>query len=144
MTDCVFCAIVDDEIPSHTVYEDDAVLAFLDANPLAPGHTLVVPKAHHERLNDLPADRASRVFAAVHALVPAVEEAVDADATTVGFNNGTAAGQEVPHVHAHVVPRFDGDGGGPIHAAMGTRPDLSDEELADVAASIGERASVDR
>ncbi len=96
MDDCIFCQIVAGDIPSRTVYEDDDVLAFLDANPLAPGHTLVIPKAHHERLNDLPADVGSAVFAAVHELTPAVEDAVDASASTVAFNNGEAAGQEVP------------------------------------------------
>ena len=134
--DCIFCAIVDGEIPGRIVYEDDAVLAFLDANPLSPGHTLVIPKAHHERLNDLPADAAGEVMAAVHALTPAVEAAVDAPATTVAFNNGEAAGQEVPHVHCHIVPRTEGDGGGPIHVAAGSRPDLSDAELDDVADAI--------
>jgi histidine triad (HIT) family protein len=120
--ECIFCAIVDGEIPSRTVYEDDDVLAFLDANPLAPGHTLVIPKAHHERLQDLPADLASDVMGTLHALVDPVESAVDADATTVAFNNGEAAGQEVPHVHGHIVPRFEDDTGGPIHAAFGERP----------------------
>jgi histidine triad (HIT) family protein len=136
MVDCIFCGIVDGGVPSRTVYEDDTVVAFLDANPLAPGHTLVVPKAHHERLNDAPADVAADLFRAVHELAPRVESAVDADATTVGVNNGEAAGQEVPHVHVHLVPRFEGDSGGPIHAVAGSRPDLSDEELDDIAADI--------
>lgn len=134
--DCIFCRIVDGEIPSYTVYEDEAVFAFLDANPLAPGHTLVIPKVHHERLNDVPAAEAGDLYAAVHELVPAVEAAVDAPATTVAFNNGEAAGQEVPHVHAHIVPRTEGDGGGPIHSMFGSRPDLADDELADIAEAI--------
>jgi len=136
MDDCIFCQIVDGEIPSRTVHEDDDVLAFLDANPLAPGHTLVIPKSHHESLNDLPADVGSEVFAAVHALTPAAEAAVDAPASTVAFNNGEAAGQEVPHVHAHIVPRFEADGGRPIHALVSDRPDLSDDELDDIAAAM--------
>ncbi|MEF8828817.1 MAG: HIT family protein, partial [Haloarcula sp.] len=117
------------DIPSRTVYEDDTVLAFLDANPLSPGHTLVIPKAHHERLNDTPADVAGEVLSTLHELVPAVEAAVDAPASTVAFNNGEAAGQEVPHVHGHIVPRFSDDGGRPIHALVADRPDLSDDEL---------------
>jgi histidine triad (HIT) family protein len=129
MDDCIFCSIVDGDIPNRTVYQDDDVLAFLDANPLAKGHTLVIPKAHHETLNDLPADLGSAVLGQLHRLVPIVEDAVDADGSTVAFNNGEAAGQEVPHVHGHVVPRFSGDGGGPIHAIAGDRPELSDDEL---------------
>jgi len=136
MSTCIFCRIAAGDAPSRTVHEDETTLAFLDANPLAPGHTLVVPKAHHERLGDLPADLATDVFAAVHQLTPAVEAAVDADATTVAFNNGAAAGQEVPHVHAHVVPRFPADGSRPIHALIGDRPTLSDAEMDDLAAAI--------
>ena len=134
--DCIFCAIVAGDIPSRTVYEDDSVLAFLDANPLARGHTLVVPKDHYETIGDMPEDTAAAVFDALYRLVPAIEDAVGADASNVGFNNGAASGQEVPHVHGHVVPRFEGDGGGPIHAVAGDRPDLSDDELDDVAAAI--------
>jgi len=136
MADCIFCSIVDGDIPSYTVYEDESVMAFLDANPLARGHTLVVPKAHHERVNDLPADLAADVFAAVHDLTDRVEDAVDAEATTIAVNNGTAAGQEVPHVHVHVVPRSEADGGRPIHALIEDRPDVGDDELADVADAI--------
>ncbi|MFC7009067.1 HIT family protein [Halalkalicoccus salilacus] len=134
--DCIFCRIVAGEIPSRTVHETDAVLAFLDANPLAPGHTLVVPKAHHETLADTPEDVASDVLTALYELTPTVERAVDADASNVAFNNGSAAGQEVPHLHGHIVPRFEGDGGNPIHALVGSRPDLSDEELDDIAEGI--------
>jgi histidine triad (HIT) family protein len=136
MTDCIFCSIVDGEIPSDTVYEDDAVLAFLDANPLARGHTLVIPKAHHERLNDLPATLATDVFDAVHDLTDRIERAVDAEATTVAVNNGELAGQEVPHIHVHVVPRFADDGGRPIHALIDDRPDVDGDERADLATAI--------
>jgi len=134
--DCIFCSIVDGDIPSYTVYEDDDVMAFLDANPLAAGHTLVIPKAHHERVTDLSADLSRAVFDAVHDLTGRVENAVDAEATTIAVNNGTAAGQEVPHVHVHVVPRSESDGGRPIHALIEDRPDVDDDELDDVAAAI--------
>lgn len=138
--DCIFCAIVDGEIPSRTVYEDEETLAFLDANPLAPGHTLVIPKAHYETLNDLPEDRGVDVFDTLQYLVPAVEDSVGADASNVAFNNGSAAGQEVPHVHGHIIPRFEGDGGAPIHAIVGERPDLSDDDLDDIVEDIKARA----
>jgi histidine triad (HIT) family protein len=134
--DCIFCAIADGAADARIVAETEGVVAFLDANPLAPGHTLVVPKDHYETLADLPEDAGQAVFSLLHELVPAIEEAVDADATTVGFNNGTAAGQEVDHVHGHIVPRFEGDGGGPIHGVVGSRPDLSESDLDDVAAHV--------
>ena len=135
---CIFCAIADGEIPARTVHETDDALAFLDANPLAPGHTLVIPKAHAERVGDLDADRASAVFDVVSEITPEVEAAVDADGANVGINDGAAAGQEVPHVHVHIIPRFEGDGGAPLHAVGGERPDLSDDELDAVAEAIAE------
>ena len=132
----IFDKIVAGEIPARTVHENDTTLAFLDANPLAPGHTLVIPKEGYERVRDLPPSLSADLFAAVHDLTPRIENAVDADATTIGINDGPAAGQEVPHVHVHIVPRFEGDGGGPIHGVAGSPPDLADEELDDIAASI--------
>jgi histidine triad (HIT) family protein len=137
-TGCVFCRIVAGTASARIVRETETTLAFLDANPLAPGHTLVVPKGHHERLADMAHDLAADVFAEVRELVPRVEAAVDADGTTVGVNDGGAAGQEVPHVHVHVVPRFDDDGGGPIHRVTGARPDLSDDEMERIAERIVE------
>ena len=104
--------------------------------PPARGHTLVIPKEPYEHLDDMPAEIASDVFGVVHELTPVIENAVDADATTVGMNNGEAAGQEVPHAHAHIIPRFDGDGGGPIHAVSPNRPELSEEELNEIEAAI--------
>ncbi|WP_254521693.1 HIT family protein [Natrinema caseinilyticum] len=136
----IFSQIVEGEIPARVVYEDETTMAFLDANPLAPGHTLVIPKDEHERLNDVPDAVATDLYATVHRLVPAVEASVDADASTVAFNNGEAAGQEVPHVHCHIVPRFEGDGGGPIHAVAGDTPDLEDDELDEIAGEIESRA----
>jgi histidine triad (HIT) family protein len=134
--DCPFCGIVAGEIPGRIVTENDDVTAFLDANPLASGHTLVVPNDHHERLDEIPTDLASEVFATLHRLTPVVESAVDADGTNVAFNNGPAAGQEVPHVHGHIIPRFADDGGAPIHVIAGDRPDLADDELDDITERI--------
>ncbi|ADJ13449.1 HIT family protein [Halalkalicoccus jeotgali] len=132
----IFSQIVDGEIPARVVYEDETTMAFLDANPLAPGHTLVIPKAEHERLNDLPDDLASDLYDTLHRLIPVIEGAVDAPASNVAFNNGEAAGQEVPHVHGHIIPRFEDDGGNPIHAIAGSPPNLDDEELDDIAERI--------
>lgn len=138
---CVFCRLVDGAVPSRTVYRDDDVIAFLDANPLAAGHTLVMPVDHHERLEDLTTPLARTVWEVVHRLLEPVQDAVGADATTVAVNNGRTAGQEVPHVHCHIVPRFEEDGGGPIHAAMGPRPRLADDELRAIADSIASASS---
>jgi histidine triad (HIT) family protein len=134
--DCIFCGIVAGEMPSRGVYENDAAYAFLDVNPLARGHTVVVPKDHYERLGELPDEAAGGLFRAINAVTPAVEAAVDAPATTVGFNNGEAAGQEVMHAHCHVVPRHPGDGAGAIHSLFTGTEDLSDAEMEDIADAI--------
>jgi len=135
----VFERIIDGEIPGEIVHETETVAAFLDANPLAPGHTLVVPKEPYSRLRDAPPGVSADVFAAVRTLSPAIEDAVDADATTVGINDGTAAGQEVPHLHVHIVPRFEDDGGGSIHTVIGSLADLDDDEIHAIAADIESR-----
>jgi histidine triad (HIT) family protein len=139
MEDCIFCGIVAGEIPSHEVYESDTAYAFLDVNPLARGHTVVVPRDHHERIGDMPDDVAGGLFRAINEVTPAVESVVDAPATTVGFNNGEKAGQEVPHAHCHIVPRHAGDGAGAIHSLFGGVEDIADAEMSDLAEAIRDR-----
>ena len=134
--DCIFCRIVAGDIPGRIVKETDHAVAFLDANPLAPGHTLVIPKQHYGRLNDVPGDEAAELFGAVHELAADVEAAVDADAVSIGINDGEAAGQEVPHTHVHLVPRFEGDGGGPFHAINPDSEQPTDAELDAIADAI--------
>jgi len=133
--DCIFCSILEGEIPSHKVYEDDETYAFLDVNPLGRGHTLVVPKQHAPSLTDL-GDDGEAVFEMVRRLAPRVADAVDAPAYNLGLNNGSEAGQEVPHVHLHIVPRFDGDGGRPIHAIQPSPPEIGDDEMEEIASAV--------
>ncbi len=133
--ECLFCQIVDGEIPSYTVYEDETTYAFLDVHPLAPGHTLVTTKAHSERVDDLGTDEAAAAFAVLGDIVPAVEAAVDAPASTVAVNNGEEAGQEIPHIHWHIIPRFADDGAGPVHSLF-EDVDLSDEEMERIAGAV--------
>ena len=112
MTDpnCIFCKIVAGDIPSERVFEDGQCVAFLDINPIAPGHTLLIPKAHHEGVLDTP----HGVLAALMAAAPTVARAVMAAVGGEGFNffqfNGACSGQEVFHIHFHVIPRTPGDG----------------------------------
>ncbi|KAB7513490.1 HIT family protein [Halosegnis rubeus] len=138
--DCIFCQIIDGDIPARTVYETDETLAFLDANPLAEGHTLVIPKTHARQLQDLDDETATAVYETLHRLVPVVEGTVGADGSNVAFNNGPAAGQEIPHVHGHIIPRFEGDGGRPVHAVAGSPPKLSEEDLDTIAGEIKSNA----
>jgi histidine triad (HIT) family protein len=111
---CLFCSIVDGRVKSERVYEDDDVLAFLDARPTAPGHTLLIPKTHAARIEDLTPEQAETLFKALHRIVGPIREAASSDATTIGINNGPGSGQEIPHVHIHIIPRRRGDRGGII------------------------------
>ncbi|MDP9404925.1 MAG: HIT family protein [Actinomycetota bacterium] len=105
---CTFCAIVAGEVGAHVVMDEDAVFAFLDQRPLFPGHVLVVPRAHHETLLDVPASLVAPVFDAVRRTAAAVTAAMAAEGSFVALNN--VVSQSVPHLHVHVVPRTKGDG----------------------------------
>ncbi|MEO6120984.1 MAG: HIT family protein [Acidimicrobiales bacterium] len=105
---CVFCDIVTGRAEAHRVADEAGVVAFLDARPLFPGHVLVVPRAHHETLADLPAPLVGPLFGAVQRLAIAVPAAMGADGSFVAMNNTVS--QSVAHLHVHVVPRRRGDG----------------------------------
>lgn len=110
MSDCIFCKIANHEIPSNVVYEDENALAFLDVNPGAEGHTLVVPKKHATTINDMSAEELGQLFQAVSKVSAAINKALKPDGINLHQNNGTAAGQVVPHVHVHIIPRRENDG----------------------------------
>jgi histidine triad (HIT) family protein len=105
---CVFCQIVSREADAEIVMETDDVVAFLDVRPLFPGHTLVVPREHHETLVDLPGNRVGPLFAAVQTLAATVPQAMDSPGSFVAMNN--VVSQSVAHLHVHVVPRRFKDG----------------------------------
>jgi histidine triad (HIT) family protein len=106
---CVFCKIVRGEIPSSVVLETDDAVAFLDINPVNKGHVLLVPRAHHANLAELPDDLAASAGSLLPRLCRAVVAASGADGFNVIINNGRVAGQTVDHGHWHVIPRFHGD-----------------------------------
>jgi histidine triad (HIT) family protein len=135
--DCIFCRIVSGDIPGRVVYEDEKTIAFLDANPLAKGHTLIVPREHYGRMEDVPPEVAAALGETIARVSDAVVDAVDADGTTIAYNNGEAAGQEVPHLHGHVIPRVDGDGFGALHTLFSIQ-DIDEGELDDVEAAIAD------
>lgn len=107
-TDNIFAKILRGEIPSHRVYEDEAVIAFMDVMPQGPGHTLVVPKASSRNLLDADPSTFGPLFMVVQNVARAVKRAFDADGVTVMQFNEPASGQTVFHLHVHVIPRFDG------------------------------------
>jgi histidine triad (HIT) family protein len=108
--DCIFCKIINNEIPSVKVYEDDSVFAFLDINPLNAGHLLVIPKAHAETIHEISEADFVAVATATHKLAAAVKKALSPDGINLMQLNGKAANQVVPHLHVHIVPRWSGDG----------------------------------
>lgn len=108
--DCIFCKIIRGEIPCAKVYETDDVLAFLDIAPVNKGHTLVIPKAHHADLRELPSGLGAGLLDAVKVVGASLEQALGATGMNVGMNVGASAGQMVFHAHWHVIPRFEGDG----------------------------------
>lgn len=106
---CIFCSIAKKEIPSHTIYEDDQVLAFLDINPTAVGHTLVIPKEHCDSFLDCPPALRDHVFEVAQTLAKKLEEALGCDGIHLLSNMHEAAGQSVHHFHVHLIPRYKDD-----------------------------------
>jgi histidine triad (HIT) family protein len=106
---CIFCKIASGEIPSARVLETEHAVAFLDLNPLDPGHTLLVPRAHYTVLADLPDDLAAHAGSLLPRLCRAVKAATNAQGLNVLVNSGRVAGQTINHCHWHVIPRFAGD-----------------------------------
>ena len=105
---CIFCSISTGDVDAHVVYDDDRFLAFLDIRPIFPGHTLLIPRDHHETLGDLPGELLEPFFVLGQRLARAVPLAMDAVGTFVAINN--VVSQSVPHLHLHVVPRNPKDG----------------------------------
>lgn len=108
--DCLFCKIINGEIPCHKVYEDADVFAFLDINPTSSGHTLVVPKKHCSGLLDVDNEILSKIMAAAQKIAVAIQKALGSGAFNLIQNNGAAAGQIIEHLHFHIIPRSEGDG----------------------------------
>ena len=132
---CVFCRIVAGELPAHTVHEDERFVAFLDTRPLFAGHTLLVPREHHETVWDLPPELHAGLLERTQRLAVAVRDATDAQGIFNAINN--VVSQSVPHLHMHVVPRRPKDG---LKGFFWPRTKYaSDEEAAEVAATISAR-----
>ncbi len=110
MDGCVFCKVVAGGIPAARIYEDDAVLAFLDIGPISDGHTLVIPKRHCATLHECDPKILAVLACGLGKIAKAVVDAMDADGYNVLSNNGSAAGQVVEHLHFHIIPRKTGDG----------------------------------
>lgn len=111
MENCIFCSIIQWDIPSSKVYEDEQVLAFLDISQTTKGHTLVIPKQHVRNLLEMTAETASHLFARIPKIARAIQSATGATAMNIINNNEALAGQTVFHAHVHLVPRYNEEDG---------------------------------
>ena len=137
MTDCIFCKIINKEIPSYIVYEDDVVVAFLDISQVTPGHTLVLPKTHVPNIMEYDEELASEVFKRIPKIAKAIKASnPDIKGINILNNNGEVAFQSVFHSHIHIIPRYSDKDGFGLKWQTGNP---SSEELEDIAASISNK-----
>ena len=125
--DCIFCKIAKKEIPAKIVTETEKSIAFLDTFPLSRGHTLIIPKHHYEKVQDITVDDNTDLFETLHKVISKVDKITGS--TLLAIHNGKGSGQEIPHVHVHLIPRKPGDSAGPVHSMFKSRPKLSEDEL---------------
>ncbi len=130
---CIFCSIVSKKSKAANIFENDEFIAFMDKYPINMGHVLVLPKKHHQTILDMQLEDTGKLFSLSSHLAKAVIKAVNADGFTLGQNNGEAANQEVPHVHVHIVPRFNNDSEG---SRWPSRKIVLEEELNNTATKI--------
>jgi len=125
--DCIFCKIANKEIPSRIITETENSIAFLDAFPVSRCHTLVIPKNHYEKVQDMTGIDNNDLFDTVHKVISKVDKLTGS--TLLAIHNCKDSGQEIPHVHVHLIPRQPSDQAGPVHRMFNDGPNLSDEEL---------------
>jgi len=125
--DCIFCKIINGEIPIKKIMETEKSLAFLDAFPLTKGHSLVIPKTHYAKVQNMTPEDNADLFETVRQVTSKIDNITGAE--LLAIHNGEESGQEIPHVHVHIIPRRKGDSAGPVHSMFKNRPTLSDQEF---------------
>ena len=128
--DCIFCKIANKEIPSQIIAESENSLAFMDASPLTKGHSLVIPKNHHEKVQNMSKDENADLFETVRKVLSRVDKITGA--TLLAVHNGKESGQEIPHVHVHLIPRSPKDLAGPVHSMFNQKITLSENEINEI------------
>jgi histidine triad (HIT) family protein len=126
---CIFCKIASGAVRSRIIKQNERAIVLLDAFPLAAGHSLIIPKSHYAKLQEMSKQDSQAVFELLQEVTGAIEKVSGVDASTIAIHNGKDAGQEIPHVHVHIIPRKAGDGAGPVHSMFGSRPELKDSEM---------------
>jgi|TARA_B100000745_G_scaffold140282_1_gene91652 histidine triad (HIT) family protein len=132
--DCIFCKIASKEIPAKILVETDSCLGFLDAFPLAKGHALVIPKNHYEKIQNMPKELNIELFTMVHELIPKIDSLTGS--TLVAIHNGKESGQEIPHVHVHLIPRSKTDSAGAVHSMFKNDIKFTDVELSELCQNL--------
>jgi len=128
---CIFCDILDGKLDGHFLYEGESHVAFLDKYPIDVGHSLVIPRQHHERITEMTPENVGKLFSLVPKIAKAILTAANADAFSIAQNNGRAAKQIIPHVHIHIIPRYNSRG------TIWTKRQISnDSELEELAKKI--------
>ncbi len=128
MSDCIFCEIVNGNIKARKIYETKYSIAILDAFPLREGHTLIISKSHKTKIQELDINENSDIFSVLHFLITVVENTTNSKASLIAIHNGKDAGQEIPHIHIHIVPVKKSNKHISIHS-MFSKEKFSDERL---------------
>jgi len=136
---CIFCKIAQKKIEAQIIDENENAIAFLDAFPLTAGHTLVITKNHYAKLQDVEFDQINQLFSLTNKIIPSIEKGTGVQSTLIAIHNGKDAGQEIPHLHVHIVPRKLGDGGGSIHSMFDSSHRLEESEMTKVFKNIKEQ-----
>ena len=110
MSSCIFCDMIRGNCSYHEIYQDEDKLAILDKYPIDVGHSLVIPKKPYEKLTDMSIDEVSELFSKIPKIANAIIKATNADGFSIAQNNGKAAKQIIPHVHVHIIPRYNSTG----------------------------------
>jgi len=131
---CIFCKIISKEVPAKILYEDKYSISFLDAFPVAKGHTLVIPKKHFAQIQDMSSDMNQKLFDTVHKMITKIDSVMGS--TLVLIHNGKDSGQEIMHVHVHLIPRGIDDSGDNLDSMFKNKIKLTDDEIDDLCTKI--------
>ena len=132
--DCIFCKIISKDVPAKILYEDEYSISFLDAFPVAKGHTLVIPKKHFAQIQDMSSDMNQKLFDTVHKMITKIDSVMGS--TLVLIHNGKDSGQEIMHVHVHLIPRGIDDSGDNLDSMFKNKIKLTDDEIDDLCTQI--------
>ena len=132
--DCIFCKIISKEVSAKILYEDEYSISFLDAFPVAKGHTLVIPKKHFAQIQDMSSDINQKLFDTVHKMITKIDSVKGS--TLVLIHNGKDSGQEIMHVHVHLIPRGIDDSGDNLDSMFKNKIKLTDDEIDDLCTQI--------